>query len=383
MSESPESRPLRVGFDASAAAVPRPTGVGLCIGELVRSLQARPELRLDVLYRLSRVKRRRHFLPGRSKLFHSRWSLLLAKGLDVFHGPDTRLPRFEGPALVATVHDFSALQPGFASERFRATREAHWEEVGARADFVVTYTEAVRGEVHRELGIPLERIAVCPLAPTRQTLGASPGAIEAARTQHTGGAPYVLVLGELSARKNTLNAVRAFAAADLDDHRLVLVGPRGHGADDLEAELSRLNIGERVIRPDYLPASEVAALVGGAAVFFFPTRYEGFGMPLLEGFAAKVPVVIGDAASVVEIAGGAARSAPSEDVEGLATALRELALDSELRAQYVLAGQKRLTSFSWEASAERLAEIYRAAAGRAPLPSWLGSSQPKEASCHR
>jgi len=379
MSESLESRPLRVGIDASAAAVPRPTGVGLCIGELVRALGARESLELEVLYRLSRAKRRAHFLPGPSRLFHSRLSLLLARQIDVFHGPDTRLPDFSGPALVATVHDFSARQPGFATDRFRATREAHWKSVSTRADLVVTYTEAVRDEVHHELGIPLERIAVCPLAPTRQSLGATPQGVEAARERHAGGAPYVLVLGELSARKNTLNAVRAFAAADLPDHRLILVGPRGHGLAGLENEVAGL--GERVVRPDYLPAEEVAALLQGAEVFFFPTRYEGFGMPLLEGFAAEVPVLIGDAASVVEIAGGAAKSASSEDVEGLAKGLHELALDPDQRELYVSRGRERLQSFSWAASAERLEEIYRAAATRAPLPSWLGSSQPKEAPC--
>lgn len=376
-----DSRPLRVGIDASAAAVPRPTGVGLGIREQVQALRARAGLELEVLYRLSRAKRRAHFLPGPSKLFHSRLSLLLARNLDVFHGPDTRLPEFRGPALVATVHDFSARQPGFASERFRATREEHWQRVQERADLVVTYTEAVRAEVHQQLNFPLERIAVCPLGPTGQSLGATPEEVAAARAKHAGGDPYVLVLGELSERKNTLNAVRAFATSGLDDHRLILVGPRGYGAEGLEEEAAQL--GERVVRPDYLPSQEVAALLQGASVFFFPTRYEGFGMPLLEGFAAEVPVVIGDAASVVEISGGAAKSAGSEDVGGLADALAELARDAEARAHYVQLGQKRLVDFSWAASGERLHEIYRAAATRAPLPSWLGSSQPKEAPCNR
>ncbi|MBL4847218.1 MAG: glycosyltransferase, partial [Planctomycetes bacterium] len=185
MSERHDSGPpLRVGIDASAAAVPHPTGVGLSIGELVASLRSRADLSLDVLYLLSRLKRRRHFLPGSSRLFHPRLSLLLARELDVFHGPDTRLPRLAGPALVATVHDFSARRTAFASDRFRATREAHWADVAARADFVVTYTEAVRAEVHTELGVPLERIAVCPLAPTRQTISAPPAAIAAASVRH-------------------------------------------------------------------------------------------------------------------------------------------------------------------------------------------------------
>ena len=374
---------LRVGLDASAAAVPQPTGVGLAIGELVAALRGRSELDLEVLYLLSRLKRRRHFLPGSRRLFHERWSPLLARRLDVFHGPDTRLPRFRGPALVATVHDFSARQPGFADARFRATRERHWAEVAARADLVVTYTGAVRTEVHTALGIPLDRIAVCPLAPTRQTQGAEPARVDRARDRYADGRPYVLVVGELSARKNTLNAVRAFASSGLDQHCLLLVGPDGHGASEVEAEVARLGLRERVRRPAYLPAPELAALLAGASVFFFPTRYEGFGMPLLEAFAAGVPVVCGDAASVLEVAGGAARSASSEDEFALGQALAEVAHDEALRAELSAAGRARLERYSWAASAERLAAIYRAAATRAPLAPELQRGAEEASPCSR
>lgn len=358
---------LRVGYDASAAAVPHPTGVGLAIREQVAALREGGELELEVLYLLSRFRRRQHFLPGPRRLFHERWSPLLARRLDVFHGPDTRLPRFRGPALVATVHDFSARQPGFSDARFRATRERHWADVAARAQLVVTYTEAVRGEVHDALGFPPERIAVCPLAPTRQSQGATPAQVEAARARYAQGAPYVLVVGELSARKNTLQAVRAFAQSALSDHRLLLVGPDGFGAEEVAAEVARRGLGERVLRPAYLPAAEVAALLAGASVFFFPTRYEGFGMPLLEAFAAGVPVVTADAASVLEVASGAARSAAADDAAGLAAALSEVGRDAALRARLIQAGAARLADFSWPRTAARLAAIYRTAAGGGDL----------------
>ncbi|HBP19750.1 MAG TPA: hypothetical protein DEA08_18415 [Planctomycetes bacterium] len=350
------SAPLRVGIDASAAAVPRPTGVGRAIAQAVAALRARDELALEVLYRLSRLKRRRHFLPGSAGVFHDRLSLLKARRLDVFHGPDTRLPGFPGPALVATIHDLSARREGFCTPRFRETRERHWAAALERADLLVTYTAAVADEVARELGAARERIAVVPLAPSGDLRPPAPAAVEAARERYAGGAPYVLCLGELSARKNTAAAVRAFAAADLPGHRLLLVGPAGHGVEEVEAAASSL--GERVVRTSYLASAEVAALLAGAAAFLFPTRYEGFGLPVLEAFLAGVPVVTSRDPSVLEVAGGAALHAEAEDPDALGAALTR-AVDE--REHYVRAGRARLAAFSWERTAARLAAVYQAA----------------------
>ncbi len=364
--------PLRVGVDATAAAHPRPTGVGLSLAHLVAALRAlAPDggVSLEVCYRLSRLRRRAHFLPGPARLFHDRWSVLLARRLDVWHGADSRLPRFGGPALVATVHDLSARRPGFAPDRFRATRERHWAGVAARADLVITYTEAVRQEVGAELGVPLERIGVVPLAPTSALAAPDAQATRRARAR-LDDRPYVLCLGERSRRKNTAGAVAAFAAAGpaLADHLLVLVGPPGHGAEETEAAIARHALAERVRVLEYLPAAEVAALLGGAAAFLFPTRYEGFGMPVLEAFRAGVPVVASSAPSVVEVAGGAALHRDPDDAEGLGAALGEAVRDRERAAALVAAGRQRAASFTWRRSAEGLLAVYRAAAAGGPAP---------------
>ncbi|MGE0710510.1 MAG: glycosyltransferase family 4 protein [Planctomycetota bacterium] len=372
--------PLRVGVDASAAAVPQPTGVGLAIAGQVAALRRRPEIALDILYRLSRLKRRSAFLPGPSGVFHERWSLLLARRLDVFHGPDTRLPRFAGPALVTTIHDLSARRPGFASPGFRATRERHWADAAARASLLVTYTAAIASEVSRELSIPRERIAVVPLAPAGDAARPAPAAVEEARARHAGGDPYVLCLGELSARKNTATAVRAFAAASARGHRLLLVGPMGHGADEVEAAVREAGLGERVARAGYLPAAEVAALLAGAAAFLFPTRYEGFGLPVLEAFAAGAPVVTSHDPAVLEVAGGAARHAPADDPRALGDALAAVLEDQAEATRLRAAGRARASAFTWERTAVRLLAVYEAARAGQPAPQWRAE---EEAPCSR
>lgn len=366
--------PLQVGFDASAAALAQPTGVGLCLARLARALHTdRAELGLDlqILYRLSRARRRAHFLADLpARLYHERFSWSLARRLDVFHGPDSRLPRFSGPALVATVHDLSARRPGFSTDRFRATREDHWRGVVDRADLVVTYTDAIAREVENHLGVSRDRIAVVPLAPANAPSDPPTGdSAERILAAHTRNRPFVLVLGELSRRKNTVGAVRAFHAGASPEHVLVLVGPDGHGAEDVHATIAELGIADRVIRPAYVPAHVVSVLLANADALLFPSRYEGFGMPVLEAFRLDTPVVASLDPSVVEVAGGAALHADADDIDGLSTALRRAIEDGPCRTELIATGRARVADFSWAASARRLADVYRAAARREPSPS--------------
>ncbi|MCA8921648.1 MAG: glycosyltransferase family 4 protein [Planctomycetes bacterium] len=365
MSPSPVS-PLSVAIDATAAASARPTGVGRAIAELVAGLRAAPPggAELEVVYRLSRWRRRAHFLPPPARLFHERLSWRLASRVQVFHGPDARLPRFSGPRFVATVHDFSARNPDFATERFLALREGHWRAVAERATAIVTYTEAIKREVVHTLGVPAERVAVVPLAAA--VAAPDPKALQAVRSK-VGTDPFVLVLGEVSARKNTLGALLAFERAQLGPRtKLVVVGPDGRGADAFSLSPRRVALGERVLRLPYLPGAEVEALMSEARALLFPTRYEGFGLPVLEAFAHGVPVVASRDPSVREVAGGACWHADADDVEELAEALRQAVADGPARAARIAAGRLRAEGFTWSRSAARLWEVYRAVAEGRP-----------------
>lgn len=362
--------PLQVGIDATAAAVAAPTGVGLAIAHLVAALHATgPALGVEpvALYRWSRLRRKRWFLPGPRRLYHERWSWLLARRLAVFHGPDARLPRFRGPALVATVHDLSARRLGFAPERFRRLREAHWAQVAARAARVITYTRAVADEVARELSLPRARIDVVPLAATAPPPRAAVDAAWPELAARLGPGPFVLYLGERSRRKNAAGAARAFEAAGLQGHRLVFAGPAGHGAEEAAPALERL--GERAAVLDYLSPAALAALLERAAALLFPSRYEGFGLPVLEAFRAGVPVVASTDPSVLEVAAGAALHAQAEDVEGLGAQLRRAVEDAALREELVARGRARAAELTWEGAAHRLAACYLAAAEGVPCPS--------------
>jgi alpha-1,3-rhamnosyl/mannosyltransferase len=367
---------IRVGFDASAAAVRKPTGVAVAIRSLAEAVLALPadeSVSLEVLYRLSRLKRRGTFLPN-ARLFHERFSFLLARRLDVIHGPDARLPRLAGPALVATVHDLSVRKDArFATEGFRATRARHWKDTARRADAIVVYTDAVRRELARELGFPLERIAVVPLAPSEGAAIPDEGEIAWTRRRLGLEGPHVLVLGELSARKNTAGAVRAFAlarekSAAARRATLLLVGPDGHGSEEVHAAIAAANLGASVRVMGWLYPRELGCVLASAKALLFPSRSEGFGLPLVEALRAGVPVLASRDPALVEVSGGAACHEDSEDTDGLAFSLARLLEDPALAADLAARGRERATAFSWEKSARALARVYRAAAARESVP---------------
>lgn len=343
--------PLIVGLDVSAAAAPEPTGVARAILGLAGALAERPDIELRPFARFSRWKRR-SYLAGLPRLSWFAGPAIWGRGVQVFHGPDTRLPRGFGLPMAATIHDFSALQPaGFSRPSFRETRARHYAEAARRARRIIVYTEAIAAEAVERLSLPRERIRVVPLAPSSIAPAADPRAV----------ADEILVLGELSRRKNTETALLAFSlarerSAAARRQRLVVVGRVGFGGEAARALIAE---GQGVEAPGYLSGEALAERLSRARLLLFPSRYEGFGLPVLEAMACGVPVVAGSCGAVREVAAGGARLCEPEDVEAFAEALVELCEDEGARRAQAEAGRSRAADFSWQRSAAALAEVYR------------------------
>ncbi len=374
--------PLRIAVDASAAAVPEPSGVAVYIRELVTALPDAldPRDRLLVCYRLSRVRRRRHWVRPTApnvtvKTFHEPVAPLLSRRLSLFHGPDVRLPDWRRPARVATVHDlFSLANDRFGDAGFRATRRVHYERAVARADRIITHSETVRRAVVETLGVSPERVTAVPLAP-RTRPAPSADAIADARARHgVAGRPYAIAIGEVSRRKDTGAIVEAFVAARErlgaagcdSDPALLIVGRPGFGAEELLPVIAAAGA-SGVRHLGWLPDDSVAALLAGASLLVQASRDEGFGIPVLEAMAAGVPVVATAAGAVPEVAGDAALlvapGEPGELTGAIEAVLRDPARAGDLRER----GRRRAAAFSWARTARETVAVYRdALATRAP-----------------
>jgi glycosyltransferase involved in cell wall biosynthesis len=320
----------------------RRTGDETYVENLLRELpRASPDLRLAAVTRhpelvpegVEPVE-----LPARSQEWRMASSLprLLRRLRPALAHFQHSLPlRCPCPAVL-TVHDLSFERDSSVMNRAdRVVFRTVVPRSARRAAVVIAVSERTRADLVELYGIPSERIVVTPH-----------GVDPLFRPDGSARAEYLLFVGAVQQRKDPLAALSAAEGAGL---RLVVVGPAKDPA--LARELHRRGASVR----GWVEKEELAELYRGAAALVLPTRYEGFGLPVLEAMASGTPVVTTPDAALREVAGDAAVYA---DRDGLADAVRSAL---ERRTELAAAGLARARRFSWQETARRTADAYRAA----------------------
>jgi glycosyltransferase involved in cell wall biosynthesis len=359
---------MKIALDVSCLARPDRTGVGVYAASLIEAL-ARLDSENDyfLCYRFSRLKHRKHFPapPGgnfRTKIIQEPLNVLFPRKLDVFHGVDARLPAYRGVKKVVTLHDvFSLISSDFSDEAFISKKRSRYRELARSADRVIAVSRSTRDDVIEHLGIPAERIAVIPHGVDPRYRPADPDAASAAAARHGIAGPYLLFVGSISARKNLVRMLEAFAAlpaALRDATTFVMAGKVTYGGEEALAAVERLGLKDRVRHLGFVPHADLPALYAGASVFMFPTLYEGFGLPILEAMACGTPVVASNLSSHPEVAGGAALLVDPSDRSAIAAATARLLEDESLRAECIAKGYARAKGFTWERAARQTLALY-------------------------
>ena len=322
----------------------RRTGDETYVENLLRELPAAaPELRLAAVTRhpelvpegVEPVE-----LPARSQEWRMASSLprLLRRLRPALAHFQHSLPlRCPCPAVV-TVHDLSfERDPSVMSRADRLVFRTVVPRSARRAARVIAVSERTCADLVELYGIPRDRIVVTPH-----------GVDPVFRPDGVAGGDYLLFVGAVQRRKDPLAALRAAEGAGL---RLVVVGPPKDAA--LADELQRQGASVR----GWVEKEELAELYRGAAALLLPTRYEGFGLPVLEAMATGTPVVATPDPALREVAGDAAVYAEAGE---LADAVRSAL---ERRGELVAAGLERARRFSWQETARLTAEAYRVVLG--------------------
>jgi alpha-1,3-rhamnosyl/mannosyltransferase len=143
-----------------------------------------------------------------------------------------------------------------------------------------------------------------------------------------------------------------------DPPPLVVVGIRGRQQERLEAMVRSWTGGGRIVFPGWVDAPVLAALYRDARVFAFASKYEGFGIPVLEAMTADVPVVSSNRASLPEVCGDAATLVDPDDLDAFAAALRRLATDEVARREHIARGRIQAAKFTWRRTAEATLAAY-------------------------
>jgi glycosyltransferase involved in cell wall biosynthesis len=379
---SDDTARVRIAIDARPASDAEPTGVGHYTRRMLSHLPGampadelvawHPHAGGSDLPGAPNLTEHVSRIPGVLEPVWRRLELPRLEGLvrfDALLATNFLPPPTRSDAVVLVVHDlaFEAMPeagPGFG-ERWRRRFDG-WLR---RSAGVIVPSASAKADLLRRHRLDEDRVRVIPHgadpfeAPT-------PEETERVRARFGIGGPFALFVGGIEPRKNLGVLVEAFARVGDADRWLVIAGGRTYwapqGIETLRAQVAALpeDVRRRVVLTGYVSDEEKRALLAGATVLAYPSRYEGFGFPVLEGFSADVPVLTSSAASLPEVAGDAALLVDPNDVDAIGEGLVRLFGDAGLRERLVAAGRERLAMFSWERAAGATAEVLRGAAGR-------------------
>jgi glycosyltransferase involved in cell wall biosynthesis len=284
-------------------------------------------------------------------------------GVDVIHAPAYTAPLTGRIPTVLTIHDVSyALHPEWYPYRRDALRRAFYKRSARAAARIVTVSEFSAGEIGKAYGIPLDHITVAPQGVSHAFLPKAPG-VEIDSPPGV-QATFLLHVGDLHERRNLGVVVRALielrrAGQLRDPITLVLAGiDRGLGGE-LRRLATAASWPDLVVCLGAVREECLIALYRGAAALVYPSRYEGFGLPVLEAMACATPVIASRAASLPEVLGDAGILIDPDDVGGWGRAIARVLTDSELRDRMRAAGVDRASGFTWARTARLTLDAYR------------------------
>ena len=307
-------------------------------------------------------------LPPMSSLRKALWrshgivSQLENDGVQVFHGLSGELPvgiGRTGIRTVVTIHDLIFMRhPEYYNWVDVQIYKWKFRQTLREADRIVAISECTRRDISELGGIPRERIElIYQSCATRFSAEADPQAIAEVCARYRLPERYMLSVGSIEERKNALLAVRALHWLPADVH-LVLVGRSTKYARHIAAVAAREHLSHRLHLLHGVPDADLPALYAQAEVFVYPSRYEGFGIPVIEAIRMRLPVVACTGSCLEEAGGPDSLYVNPDDAEGMAHAVGQMLKGSEERQQRIEKSLGYVSRFANNDAARRFAELY-------------------------
>lgn len=310
--------------------------------------------------------RYQRFFPFKAFYKLYKWGMPLP--LELFFGPHDLyfFPSFvayphRGGKSVVVVHDLSFEKvPQYVQDRNVDFLKKFVPLSVQRADHVIAISQFTKKDLIETYGVPEGRIAVVyPAVDHNDFYPRSGKEISAIKKKYGLKKPFLLYLGTLEPRKNIPAILKAYAALKKrKDLNLVLAGKTGWFCEEIFETIRELNLGEDVVLTGYVPQEDRPLLLSAAEVFFFPSFFEGFGMPVLEAQACGIPVITSNVTSLPESAGDAAVLVDPRNTDAIGSALEGVLSSSHLREELKRKGIAHAKHFNWSESARKLIKVF-------------------------
>jgi glycosyltransferase involved in cell wall biosynthesis len=313
--------------------------------------------------------------PVRNILWHqtSLPGICRTREFDVLFLPagNRRLPLRAPCPTVGTVHDFSSIHvPG----KYDRARMVYIKKVlpflVRRLTHVLTVSESSKRDIVEYAGVPPERVTVTPLAANAEVY--NPGdpdkAFALLSAKYKLRRPYILYTSRIEhPGKNHAGLIRAFAKLKRTDqapHQLVLAGSDWDRAAEVHRIAEESGCAADILFTGFVATSDLLLFFQAADIFVFPSLYEGFGLPILEAMSCGKPVACSNISSMPEVAGDAGMLFDPYQEDSIASAIRSIITETDLRHRLADRGLERSRQFSWSKTAARTLEVLRSVASR-------------------
>jgi len=378
---------LKIGIDTFACDAGK-SGIGVYLQQLLKRLP-RSDHRFELFgwefdrYFYAEAAEDAEFIAqgvaGAGAFSNNLWHLLrypeFARSrefaLTFFPAANRRIPLRSPCPTVGTVHDMAAYRgPRPNREHLGALLRMIMPNSLRRLDRVIAVSEWVRDELVEVARIPESRIEVVHDGIDLEAFHPRPQNAESVVLiqPFSFRRPYILYASRIDYPvKNHIRLIEAFGifkARTKNPHRLVLAGSERRGADAVKRAAAKSPYRNDIFFTGYFPMKNLPELYAGADLVVFPSKYEGFGMGVLEAMASGVPVACARAASLPETAEHAALYFDPDDAEDMADRIVALATDRDCYKEYRKRGLERAQLFSWDRTAERTFAILKETAGK-------------------
>ncbi len=373
--------PLRIGIDGRPLMHYEMRGFARYTVELFRALQKIAAGSIE-LYSFSPGPIAPQFLaelrlqpivfPARREIIWEQFELpkqLRRHRIDLFHATANRgLPYLRVCKYVLTCHDIIDRLPEYCG---REPRRARWRK--QYADFAsrhsagkyITVSNFSKQDICRFHGLPPDRIAVIYNAAHPRFYEVLPeNKIAQALHRYSLPQQYLLFVAGFDERKNAATLIEAFAKLPADAPPLVLAGEHKWEFAAAAERIRALGLSQRVFCPGAIADSDLPALYQRALALVHPSRYEGFGLQLVEAMASGIPVLVSQTTSLPEVLDGCGLLFDPEDENSIAAQMERIWRDADLRRELIGKSRQRAKYFSWRKAAEQTLNVYAKVLGR-------------------
>lgn len=351
---------LRLSFDSTSLCQARLTGIGVYAKALGRALMSNPEIEFGASYRVSRWKKASYIsnhLGITPKPYFPNLPNLTLGGIDIFHGPDFKIPKSGTFKKVVTVHDLFTFHTfcGIESSKIAHT---NFNDMlfKCKPDHIITVSEFVKQELitrfpHTQgmvtaIHSGIDHLELVPRSPSE--------------------APLFIYVGTIEARKNINNLVAAFEMVweQYPEAKLILAGGTGLGGAEILNSLPLSKAIKAISYEGFVSNERRSELLSTATAFVYPSLYEGFGLPILEAMLANCPVITANFGACAEVSNGHGWEVNVLEPEAIADAMLQIMNNSS--ATLIKTGAANIYSqgFTWKKCAAETYSVYNQTLGK-------------------